>query len=94
MAERQQRILLSVRGELERYALAVLLGEHGLLADLDRRSASASGNDYTVTMAIPIKIMRGSGGVNSWKVQFVRIIRSTGERQIWTYGSAQTTATT
>jgi len=51
---------------------------------------SASGNDYTVTMAIPIKIMRGSGGVSGWKVQFVRIIRSTGERQIWTYGPAQT----
>jgi hypothetical protein len=51
---------------------------------------SASGNDYTVTMAIPIKVMRGSGGTNAWKVQFVRIIRSTGERQIWTYGPAQT----
>jgi hypothetical protein len=51
---------------------------------------SASGNDYTVTMAIPLKIMRGSGAANAWKVQFVRIIRSTGERQIWTYGPAQT----
>ena len=51
---------------------------------------SASGNDYTVTMAIPLKVMRGSGGGNRWKVQFVRIVRSTGERQIWTYGSTQT----
>jgi hypothetical protein len=51
---------------------------------------AASGNDYTVTMQIPIKIMRGSGGTNAWKVQFVRIVRSTGERQIWTYGPAQT----
>lgn len=51
---------------------------------------AASGNDYTVTMKIPIKVMRGSGGGSQWKVQFVRIIRSTGERQIWTYGPTQT----
>jgi hypothetical protein len=44
---------------------------------------------FTVTMQIPIRIMRGSGGGN-WKVQFVRIVRSTGERQIWSYGPAQT----
>ena len=51
---------------------------------------AASGNDYVVTMKIPIKVMRGSGGGSQWKVQFVRIVRSTGERQIWTYGLAQT----
>ena len=52
---------------------------------------AASGNDYVVTMKIPIKVMRGSGsGGGQWKVQFVRIIRSTGERQIWTYGPTQT----
>lgn len=51
---------------------------------------AAAGNDYVVTMKIPIKVMRGSGGGNQWKVQFVRIVRSTGERQIWTYGLAQT----
>jgi hypothetical protein len=51
---------------------------------------AASGNDYVVTMKIPIKVMRGSGGGSQWKVQFVRIIRSTGERQIWTYGPTQT----
>ena len=51
---------------------------------------AASGNDYVVTMKIPIKVMRGSGGGSQWKVQFVRIVRSTGERQIWTYGAAQT----
>jgi hypothetical protein len=51
---------------------------------------AASGNDFVVTMRIPIKVMRGSGGTNGWKVQFVRIVRSTGERQIWTYGPAQT----
>jgi hypothetical protein len=51
---------------------------------------AASGNDYVVTMKIPIKVMRGSGGGSQWKVQFVRIVRSTGERQIWTYGPTQT----
>jgi hypothetical protein len=45
---------------------------------------------FTVTMKIPIGIMRGSGGADAWKVQFVRIVRSTGERQIWSYGPAQT----
>jgi len=45
---------------------------------------------FTVTMKIPVKVMRGSGGANAWKVQFVRIVRSTGERQIWSYGPAQT----
>ncbi len=44
---------------------------------------------FTVTMKIPIDIMRGVGG-GGWKTQFVRIVRSTGERQIWSYGSAQT----
>ena len=49
----------------------------------------ASGDGFTVTMQIPIKVMRG-GGRGGWKAQFVRIVRSTGERQIWSYGSAQT----
>jgi len=44
---------------------------------------------FTVTMKIPIGIMRG-GGTSGWKVQLVRIVRSTGERQIWSYGPAQT----
>ena len=51
---------------------------------------ASSGNDFTVTMKIPINVMRGSGGASRWKVQFVRVVRSTGERQIWTYGPAQT----
>ena len=45
---------------------------------------------FTVTMKIPIAVMRGSGSNGGWKVQFVRIVRSTGERQIWSYGPAQT----
>ena len=45
---------------------------------------------FTVTMRIPLKIVRGTGSSAGWRIQFVRIIRSTGERQIWTYGPAQT----
>jgi len=44
---------------------------------------------FTVTMQIPIKVMRGNGGAG-WKAQFVRIVRSTGERQIWSYAPVQT----
>jgi hypothetical protein len=44
---------------------------------------------FTVTMKIPIAVMRGTGSAGGWKVQFVRIVRSTGERQIWSYAPAQ-----
>jgi len=44
---------------------------------------------FTVTMKIPLDVMRGTGGGADWKVQFVRIVRSTGERQIWSYARAQ-----
>ena len=47
---------------------------------------------FTVTMKIPIAVMRGNGSSTGWKVQFVRVVRSTGERQIWTYAPAQTNA--
>jgi hypothetical protein len=44
---------------------------------------------FTVTMKIPLDVMRGTGSGASWKVQFVRVVRSTGERQIWSYAPAQ-----
>jgi hypothetical protein len=44
---------------------------------------------FTVTMKIPLDILRGTGGGSDWRVQFVRIVRSTGERQIWSYAPAQ-----
>ncbi|GAC1406903.1 MAG: hypothetical protein NVSMB64_13130 [Candidatus Velthaea sp.] len=43
---------------------------------------------FVTTMRIPINVMRVPS--NTWKMQFVRIIRSTGERQIWSYAPAQT----
>jgi hypothetical protein len=52
-------------------------------------AGSAHAGGFTVTMRIPLRIMRGNGGA-SWKAQLVRIVRSTGERQIWSYAPAQT----
>jgi Domain of unknown function (DUF5916) len=45
---------------------------------------------FTVTMKIPLRVIRGSSGTSSWRAQFVRVIRSTGERQIWSYDKPQT----
>lgn len=55
----------------------------------DSYGATYSGG-FTVTMKIPLRVIRGSGGTGGWKAQFVRVVRSTGERQIWSYGPAQT----
>jgi hypothetical protein len=44
---------------------------------------------WVTTMKIPLKVLRGSGGAD-WRFQFVRIVRSTGERQIWSWGPLQT----
>ena len=44
---------------------------------------------FTITMKIPIDVLRGTGNGSDWKVQFVRVVRSTGERQIWSYSPAQ-----
>lgn len=50
----------------------------------------ASAHGFTVTMQIPLDIIRGAHAGGSWRVQFVRVIRSTGERQIWSYAPQQT----
>ena len=48
----------------------------------------AHGSGYTVTMRIPLDVIRNAhGGV--WKAQFVRYIRSTGEQQVWSYNAEQ-----
>jgi hypothetical protein len=44
---------------------------------------------YTVTMRIPLDVLRGVHG-GPWKVQFVRYIHSTGEEQVWSYDRTQT----
>jgi len=44
---------------------------------------------WVTTMKIPLKVIRGSGA-SDWRLQFVRVVRSTGERQIWSWGPLQT----
>jgi hypothetical protein len=44
---------------------------------------------FTITMQIPLNIIRGTGHGADWKLQFVRVVRSTGERQIWSYAPSQ-----
>jgi hypothetical protein len=48
----------------------------------------AHGAGYTVTMRIPLDVIRNAHG-GMWKAQFVRYIRSTGEQQVWSYNSVQ-----
>ncbi|MBV8147534.1 MAG: hypothetical protein JO092_00420, partial [Candidatus Eremiobacteraeota bacterium] len=45
---------------------------------------------YTVTMRIPLRVMRGAEGSHAWNVQFVRYLRATGEEAVWSYDNAQT----
>jgi hypothetical protein len=47
------------------------------------------GNGYTVTMAIPLAVVHGAHA-GTWRMQFVRYIRSTGELNVWSYDAAQT----
>ncbi|HVA29203.1 MAG TPA: hypothetical protein VNF68_13555, partial [Candidatus Baltobacteraceae bacterium] len=55
----------------------------------ESRGAAYNGG-FTVTMKIPLDVIRGSRASGSWRAQFVRVIRSTGEREIWSYAPAQT----
>jgi hypothetical protein len=59
-------------------------------APIWQTSGATRDGGFTITMKIPLNVMRGSGGSSSWKVQLVRVVRSTGERQIWSYDPAQT----
>lgn len=44
---------------------------------------------YTVTMKIPLDIMRGIASGRAWKVQFVRFVHATGEQDVWSYDATQ-----
>jgi hypothetical protein len=50
--------------------------------------AATHDGGYTVTMKIPLGVMRGVGASHPWKVQFTRYVHSTGEQQVWSYDSA------
>lgn len=47
------------------------------------------GGGYTVTMKIPLGVMRGVSASHPWKAQFVRFIHATGEEQVWSYDVTQ-----
>jgi hypothetical protein len=55
------------------------------------QGATHSGG-YSVTMQIPLKIMRGIAPGVPWRAQFVRYVHATGEIAVWSYDSAQTSA--
>ncbi|HEY6325290.1 MAG TPA: hypothetical protein VIW73_02065 [Candidatus Cybelea sp.] len=54
----------------------------------ESRGAAASGG-YVVTMAIPLRVIHGAHA-GTWRVQFVRYVRSTGELDVWSYDQSQT----
>jgi hypothetical protein len=45
---------------------------------------------YTVTMKIPLSVIRGAQNRKSWRMQFVRYVRSTGQQAVWSYDPSQT----
>lgn|SRR5579883_3495301 len=49
---------------------------------------SVHGGTYTVTMKIPLDVIRNAHG-GTWKAQFVRYVRATGEQQVWSYDRVQ-----
>ena len=50
---------------------------------------AADGDGYTVTMAIPMSVVHGAHA-GTWRMQFVRYVRSTGALDVWSYDQAQT----
>src|SRR5438552_9629875 len=51
---------------------------------------AARAGGYTVTMRIPLDVMRGTQSSGSWRIQFGRYVRTTGEQAVWSYDAAQT----
>jgi len=44
---------------------------------------------YTVTMAIPLAVIKGAHSGN-WRAQFIRYVRATGAEYVWSFDSIQT----
>ncbi len=49
---------------------------------------AANGNGYTVTMKIPLNVIRNAHG-GPWKAQFVRYVHASGEQEVWSYDRVQ-----
>lgn len=56
----------------------------------ESRGATHDGG-YTVTMAIPLRVIHGLHA-GAWRAQFIRYIRSTGAEDVWSYDAQQTQA--
>ncbi len=54
--------------------------------------AKSDADGYTVTMRIPLRLIR-SGGSNVWRVQFVRQVVATNSVDVWKYSPAATSVT-
>ncbi len=54
-----------------------------------RSHGVVTADGYTVTMAIPLAVIHGAH-VGTWRIQFVRYVRSTGALDVWSYDAAQT----
>ncbi|HZT11261.1 MAG TPA: hypothetical protein VFA29_00525 [Candidatus Baltobacteraceae bacterium] len=50
---------------------------------------SIAGGGYTVTMAIPLGVIHGAHA-GTWRMQFVRYVRASGELDVWSSDGAQT----
>jgi len=50
---------------------------------------TAHAGGYTVTMRIPLDVMRGVTSTQKWKVQFARYVHATGEQDVWSYDATQ-----
>jgi hypothetical protein len=48
----------------------------------------AHGSGYTVTMRIPLEVLRNAHG-GTWKAQLVRYVHASGEQQVWSYDRVQ-----
>lgn len=44
---------------------------------------------YTVTMRIPLNVIRGARSGSGWRVNFARFIHATGDDQVWSYDAEQ-----
>lgn len=56
----------------------------------DSRGAETP-DGYTVTMAIPLRVLRGARS-GTWRAQFVRYVRASGAEDVWSWGGGQTNA--
>ncbi len=63
--------------------------ENAAFAPYWQSQGSIHGNSYTVTMAIPMRVIHGAKA-GAWRLQFVRYERASGDLDVWSYETAQT----